>query len=126
MTSLPYADSSFDALISILTIYHNPMSKIRQSLEEVYRVLRPGGLAVISFQSKRAYRYGKGEVIEPDTFLPDVGEDAGVPHHYSDLDELVRELKRFLVWKIEFRETVNASGHHSSHYEVLIEKENLS
>lgn len=42
-SSLPWTDQSFDLVIDIFAIYANTIDVIGQTLDEVYRVLRPGG-----------------------------------------------------------------------------------
>jgi SAM-dependent methyltransferase len=121
MTAIPHADEVFDAVISIHVIFHNPMAGLRRSIAEIYRVLKPGGMALITFQSTRSYRYGKGELLEPNTYLPDLGEDRGIPHHYSDLEELGRELRAFHVQKVlhDAHPSGEPSGGMSCHWEVI-------
>ena len=43
--SLPYADGSFDGVFSAF-VFRN-LSSIQQTLDEIHRVLRPGGAAAI-------------------------------------------------------------------------------
>ncbi len=122
MAEIPYPDRFFDAAISIAVIYHGTLEKMRRTIGEVHRVLRPGGLALLTFKSKRSFRYGRGVEIEPDTFIPDIGEDAGVPHHYSDRDEVEALLKGFRILEINHMERIFQGGHHSSYWEVWVEK----
>jgi SAM-dependent methyltransferase len=50
---LPYEDNSFDGIFSCSSIEHfGEEPDIRQSLEEIYRVLKPGGVAAISSEYK--------------------------------------------------------------------------
>ena len=123
MTALPYANNCFDALISVHVIFHNPLTQLRQSLSEIYRVLRPGGMALLTFQSTRSYRFGQGTQLEPRTFIPDIGGDAGVPHHFMDLAEIGKELDQFCVWNVNLSEDVNEGRAKSSHWEVIAQKE---
>lgn len=52
-TELPYEDESFDGIFSCSSIEHFGDEKdIRKSIEEVYRVLKPGGVAAISTEYK--------------------------------------------------------------------------
>jgi ubiquinone/menaquinone biosynthesis C-methylase UbiE len=123
MTALPYANNCFDTLISVHVIFHNPLAQVRQSLKEIYRVLRPGGMAFLTFQSTRSYRFGRGTQLEPGTFIPDIGGDAGVPHHYMDLAEIGKELDQFCVRNVNLSENTNYDSGISSHWEVIAEKE---
>ena len=50
---LPYEDNSFDGIFSCSSIEHfGDESDIRKSIEEVHRVLKPGGIAAISSEFK--------------------------------------------------------------------------
>lgn len=44
---LPFADASFDLLVSFDVLYHQAVVNDRRALQEFSRVLRPGGLLVI-------------------------------------------------------------------------------
>ena len=49
MTHLPFPDASFDVVVSSLAVHNLPGDKARRAvLEEVARVLRPGGRAVLA------------------------------------------------------------------------------
>lgn len=122
MTEIPYPEGFFDAVISVAVIYHGTLAQMRRAIGEVHRVLKPGGFALLQFKSKRSYRYGRGEEIEPDTFIPDTGEDAGVPHHYSDREEIEELLQKFTIRVINHMERIFEGGHHSGYWEVWVER----
>ncbi|HZU77590.1 MAG TPA: class I SAM-dependent methyltransferase [Dehalococcoidia bacterium] len=46
--ALPYADASFDAVVSTLAFHHLTLDQQQRTLAEVRRVLRPGGRLVIA------------------------------------------------------------------------------
>ena len=102
MTTLPWADGIFDAALSISTIRHHRRDAIIRTLEQVRRVLEPGGLLLVDFPCTETVDYRllrervvTGEIaeIEPETFVdqrPDLDEmdDDFLPHHYCNEDDL--------------------------------------
>lgn len=46
MTALPFRPESFDAVLSVNVLHHARPGEARAAVEEVWRVLRPGGLFV--------------------------------------------------------------------------------
>ena len=122
ISHIPHPADFFDAVISIYVIYHKTYACMQQVVAEIHRVLKPGGLALISLQSMRGWRYRRGHEIEPNTFILRDGADAGVPHHYSDLAEIADLFEQFAIRKIELEESFEGNKRHS-HWQVLIEKE---
>jgi len=45
---IPYPDATFDVVISRLVIHHLPDDLKRQGMEEIFRVLKPGGLVFLA------------------------------------------------------------------------------
>jgi len=84
MTVVPYTDNFFDACVCRGVITHNSLVNIRTCIKEIYRTLSPGGIVMCTFISRESSEYGKGGELEPHTFLPSNGIEAGVPHHYVD------------------------------------------
>lgn len=119
---IPYPADTFDAVISIYVIYHKTYSEMKQVVAEIHRVLKAGGLALVSLQSKRGWRYRQGDEIEPDTFILREGADAGVPHHYSDPAEIAELFGHFIIRRVELEERLEGNNRHS-HWQVLVEKE---
>ena len=122
MTSLPYPPSSFDIIISMYVIHHNPLADLRLTVREIYRLLHPGGLILLVIPSTRGFRHGRGQQIEPGTVIPDIGQDRGIPHHYFDLAEIAREFSDYVIREIRLDEEVNDDGYLSSHWFIRAEK----
>ena len=79
---LPFADETFDGILSIAVIHHTVLAKIRGIIAEMERVLKPGGLIFVTVARK--YREPDdvpSEEIEPDTYVPLGGSEQGLPHH---------------------------------------------
>jgi SAM-dependent methyltransferase len=114
---LPYSTDCFDCVVSIHVIFHNPTNKIRATLAEIRRVLKPGGTVLVTFNSAFSARCGKGIKIEEGTWLPDIGIDRGIPHHFSSLKDIADLMDGFKVINIRLEENIK-DGAVSSHWVV--------
>jgi len=122
MTSLPYSSSSFNIIISTYVIHHNTLVGFRKSIQEMNRLLFPGGILLLAIPSTRGFRHGRGQQIEPGTVIPDIGQDCGIPHHYCDLAEIAREFADYIIREVRLDEEVNNDGYLSSHWFIRAEK----
>jgi tellurite methyltransferase len=82
--ALPFADESFDYVLSGNVIFHGTMSDVGRRLAESWRVLKPGGFYQDTMLSKCDGRFGGGRPVAPDIFIR--GSDPMAhPHYYWDL-----------------------------------------
>ncbi|MGV6871910.1 class I SAM-dependent methyltransferase [Pseudochelatococcus sp. B33] len=102
MNELPFADGSFDYVLAFNVIYHGDPAIVRATVDEIRRVLKPGGLFQGTMLSKRNAGYGVGTEVAPDTFVremsgTDAEEDSDKvhPHFYTDAAGLVSLLSGF-------------------------------
>ena len=65
----PLADESFDIVYSHLAIHYFDNKIIRQIFDEIYRVLKPGGIVALFTNSTSDPEYNTGEKLEEDYFL---------------------------------------------------------
>jgi tellurite methyltransferase len=114
MTTLPWPDATFDAALSTSTIQHHRRADIKRALDEVRRVLKPGGIFMADLLSTSTRMYQRmrdqvaaGEIVEvePNTFVderPDSPDPDGIlPHHFSDeadLRDLLRDFEIVRLW----------------------------
>jgi SAM-dependent methyltransferase len=84
---LPYATGAFDALISIQVIHHARIGRVRSLAAEMTRVVHPGGILFVTVPEQQ--NQGPSfEHVEPGTYIPLDGREAGLPHHYFNPEEL--------------------------------------
>jgi SAM-dependent methyltransferase len=100
-----YADGFFDGIISTQVIHHNLMSEILLTVSEMHRVLREGGLLFVTFPIlNESPMTGKEdwnlEPVEPGTYIPRSGPEAGIPHHYFEIDEIYVVFSGFDILEI--------------------------
>jgi ubiquinone/menaquinone biosynthesis C-methylase UbiE len=86
MRKLQFEDESISYIYSYNSIFHMPKADIKKSINEIKRVLKPGGICCLNFLSKEDGCYGEGEKVGEDEFLQE--EHGGkVIHSYYELDE---------------------------------------
>lgn len=119
---LPYPTGCFDCVISVHVVFHNTRKKIQNTLAEAKRVLKPGGTILVTFNSTYSSRCGKGIKLEESTWLPDIGIDRGIPHHFSSLQDTVEIMDGFKVKNIRLHESIK-DGAVSSHWVVTAQND---
>jgi SAM-dependent methyltransferase len=98
---LPFRGGHFQAIFSTQVIHHALLKEIRHVIEEIWRVLEPDGLAFITVAGKKAPPQLE---IEPGTFIPQDGDEKGLPHHIFSPDELREEFSNHEILEIEYRD----------------------
>ena len=88
-TDLPFEDAAFDAVYSFKVLAH--VEHIRRAMEEVARVLRPGGRAALEFYNRHSLRYLIKRLKRPDA-VSDQTTDDEVYTRYDTLGDVRRYL----------------------------------
>ena len=106
----PYDDAFFDAVVSTQVIHHNRMREILFTVSEIERVLRSGGVLFVTFPifsevPSEGKKDWKLEQIEPRTYIPHRGPEAGIPHHYFSEEEIYEVFANFDIQRIDIDET---------------------
>ena len=96
---LPFADESFDYVLSWNVIFHGTMVDVGRRLGEVWRILRAGGLYQGTMLSKRDAQFGRGRRTAPDTFIRGT-EAKAHPHYDCDLASLATLFAGFEVLSV--------------------------
>ena len=129
MLDLPFEDSSFECIMAYNVIYHTDTPGVISALNEIKRVLKPGGELFITFISKGTYSFQHADqykCIDENTFLRDEDEtERDVPHFYADIADI---RKLFEGWT--FIEQPKEMGEYktdnpaycSKHWTMLVKK----
>lgn len=120
--ALPFADGSFDFVLSWNVIYHGNQGDTARRLAEVWRVLKPGGIYQGTMLPTRNSNYGIGRRIAPDTFVNDAIEERAHPHFYCDAAVLVSLFSGFELLSLIQREHKKPG---SWHWHVVAERRAL-
>ena len=106
----PYENNFFDTVISIQVIHHNLMKNIRKTINEIERVLRPGGILFVTVPVLHPGPVSEEDdwklvEVEEGTYVPQKGWESGIPHHYFTLEEIPIEFRSFDIHDIFLDET---------------------
>lgn len=107
MTALPFADSTFALAVAFGVFYYGDESAMDNAIAEMYRVLEPGGRALVIVRTTADYRFGKGDCLGRNTFrltISDTNEE-GALMHFLDEDEVRHRFAAFSDIAFERTET---------------------
>jgi len=96
----PFRANSFSGLISTQVIHHAVIDTVKRTIREIGRVIEQGGIAFVTVPSKVDPEDDAVE-IEPGTFVPTSGWEAGLPHHIFSPDEFAAEFDGFQILELE-------------------------
>ena len=99
---LPIRDNSIEGMLSTQVIHHARIAAVRLAIGEIWRVLVPGGLAFVTVSGRKDPGLDFDE-IEPGTFVPLAGPEAGLAHHISTVEELRSEFRDYQVLELSVR-----------------------
>jgi SAM-dependent methyltransferase len=103
----PLADACCDALVSTQVIHHAVLETVLFTVSEITRVVRPGGLVLVTVPVYRPREPGsefhESDEIEYHTFVPLSGTEKGLPHHLFTLEEFAACFPAFDILSVEER-----------------------
>ena len=110
MLGLPFADSSFDLVLSFGVFNYATAAEMKRAIGEARRVLIPGGRLLAVLRTTEDYRFGKGDKLESNTFrltIQDTNEAATV-QHFLAAEDLPVYFAEFSGMRFEKTETTFA------------------
>jgi SAM-dependent methyltransferase len=85
MADIPYPDGYFHLVIASGVLYYSTIEKMRLAIQAIHRKLAAGGYLYATIRSTANPRFGKGVMLERNTFCHD---GKGSPIHFSDEEEV--------------------------------------
>ena len=110
MVEAPFEEGEFGAVLAVNVVYHAPREDVARTLAEIARVLEPGGLMFVTFQSTRSAKYGEGRRVAPNTFVPEAGGEEGIPHFFAEEPDVRDLLGGFEILRLAHREDLDPAG----------------
>ena len=100
---LPWKDNSFDLVVDIFSIYANTVEIIEETLNEVYRVLKPGGRFYSKLWGTKTTGFGQGKEVELHTFdeIPCGPCYSMGVSHFFDIEEIRQRFNKFQIDAID-------------------------
>lgn len=115
---LKYTDNSFDLVFSSLAIHYFSEEITTQLINEIYRILKPGGKFIGSVNGLEGYKAIKDTAIKlEDNFY--INNDKYI--HLFDDNELRKYFTKFDILRMEKRE-VERFGHKKNYWIFIIKK----
>jgi len=108
MTHVPFKDNQFDAVISVSVVHHAVSRDIEETVDEIHRILKRNGTFLANLASVKDPRYGKGEMVEANTFkMLEAFEERQFAelHHFFTRQKVSELLARFSKTEIKHLRT---------------------
>lgn len=118
----PFSDNYFEGIVCLWSNGLGMRAEMVADVQEMYRILQPGGLLITDFVSVQDRTYGRGRELEHNTYL---GSFDGLPdlvNHYCNRAELEDVLSDFSSVQIEpFVYTYDNGGKEDTLHSFVVE-----
>lgn len=93
--TLPYADNFFDVVVSYGVLDHMVIAEARAALEEVARVLKPGGMLLLKLESNASFTFDVLRQFAKNEVMLEKPVEKGIVQHFFDRDEVAALVRGF-------------------------------
>lgn len=124
MHSLPFDNESFDSVLAYHSIYHSDFEGLINNINEISRVLKTGGSAYITLNSKKNSEWEEritAAIIDDYTICKLKGDEKGIPHTYVERKDFSKLLVGFSINKSRHVEE-KYQMKNSAHYHLQVVK----
>lgn len=121
---IPYPNEFFDAVISWQTLYYNDSETLKSTINEICRVLKPGGKILVTLARKNDIIFECADKIGDKTYrvnskLP--SQEGAIVYMVNGEDDIKQLFANFKIIEIGYFES-NFAGMTSSHWVIYGEK----
>ena len=105
MDRLPFKENRFDAVISYGVFNYGNQKDMQMAIQDMHRILKANGKAFVMLRTTDDYRFGKGEQLEPNTYVLNIHDtnEFGTIQHFLDEKGVCEYFAAFS--KLEFEKT---------------------
>ncbi len=125
MLHFPYKDNSFDCMLALNVIAHTDTEGFHKILNEIKRVLKPGGEVYFTLGSKESFWFNNPVctyVDENTKIRVEDGPENGIPHFYINDEDCGKLFNDFKLIDIRNVRQLTQYGNFSPHYYVWLKK----
>ncbi|MCK4600476.1 class I SAM-dependent methyltransferase [Candidatus Bipolaricaulota bacterium] len=123
MVKIQEPDDTYDAVIAYNVVYHAYPEGMRTTVKEIHRILKGGGLLLVTFQAKSAPSFQRGKCAGPSTTVKRGGPEDGIFHTYLSREEVLLLLSNFSIDELYYVEHEYAGlTQKGCHFLVIAEK----
>lgn len=124
MKSMPFNNESFDSVLAYHSIYHSDFSGVINNINEICRVLKKGGSAYVTLNSKKSSEWEKrtaDSIVDDYTIVKLKGDEKNIPHTYVESKDFAKMFSKFSIIKSRLvKEKYKMQN--SAHYHLQIIK----
>ena len=125
MTALPFADCSFDLVLSFGVFNYGTKDQMKLAIKESHRILANNGKIFAVTRTTDDYRFGKGKMLEPQTFELNISDtnEFGTTQHFVTAEDIPDYFSEFTKVSFEKTETSFAAlAHKNSDWLITAER----
>lgn len=126
MLKTPFGDESFDCMLAMNVISHTDTKGFKQILNEIKRLLKPGGEVYFTVGSKESFWFTNPncKYVDDNTRIRvEDGPENGIPHFYIDDNDCLTMFNDFIIKEIKNVRTLTEYKTFSPHYHIWLKKE---
>lgn len=123
MRDLPWDDNTFDLALAYGVFYYGTPDDGRKAVQEMHRVLKPGGHAFACVRTIRDWRFIYGQPVAPQHVRMKTGDEAGMDIHFlreTDIQERYGMFSR-VSWELAEWTTLGRQ-HRNSDWLIAVTK----